>query len=101
MIYLDVKINGTILMSRQSPEPEHDCDRVEARRRQWNSELPDVDTSGMAVLGRARLITAAVRSEIETDAPQAAARRLPGVVARAAGDIEEGRGLDPGMLAAG
>jgi DNA-binding MarR family transcriptional regulator len=63
MIYLDVKINGTISMSRQSAE--HDCDRVEARRRQWTSELPDVDTSGMAVLGRARLITLAVRPEIE------------------------------------
>ncbi|MDP3897734.1 MAG: MarR family transcriptional regulator [Mesorhizobium sp.] len=40
-------------------------DRVGRRRRQWASELPDVDTSGMAVLGRARWITLAVRPSIE------------------------------------
>jgi DNA-binding MarR family transcriptional regulator len=53
-------------MSRQLPEPDRrDCDRVETRRRQWSRELPDVDTCGMAVLGRTRLITLAVRPEIE------------------------------------
>ena len=52
-------------MSRQLPEPDHDCDRVGTRRRQWAKELPDVDTHGMAVLGRARLITLAVRPQIE------------------------------------
>lgn len=35
------------------------------RRRQWARELPDVDTKGMAVLGRARWITLASRPAIE------------------------------------
>jgi DNA-binding MarR family transcriptional regulator len=66
MIYLDTKINGIISMSRQAaPAPERQHDRVGTRRRQWARELPDVDTRGMAVLGRARLITLAVRPEIE------------------------------------
>lgn len=52
-------------MSRQLRPILDNCDRVEERRRQWAAELPDVDTSGMAVLGRARLITLAVRPEIE------------------------------------
>lgn len=41
------------------------ADDVEVRRRQWARELPDVDTVGMAVLGRARWITARVRPAIE------------------------------------
>lgn len=48
-------------MSRQiAPE-----DAVEQRRAQWQAELPDVDTVGMAVLGRARWITLRVRPQIE------------------------------------
>ena len=42
------------------------ADPVEVRRRQWASELPDVDTTGMAVLGRARWITVRVRPPIES-----------------------------------
>ena len=54
------------MTSRQSgPTPGTNCDRVGTRRQQWASELPDVDTCGMAVLGRARLITLAVRPRIE------------------------------------
>lgn len=48
-------------MSRQSSEADH----VERRRAQWRRELPDVDTVGMAVLGRARLITLHARPAIE------------------------------------
>jgi DNA-binding MarR family transcriptional regulator len=48
-------------MSRQMRSPDH----VEVRREQWARELPDVDTIGMAVLGRARLITLHVRPAIE------------------------------------
>lgn len=40
-------------------------DRVERRRRQWAAEMPDLDTTGMAVLGRARVITLNVRPAIE------------------------------------
>lgn len=50
-------------MSRQlAPEA---ADHVEQRRRQWARELPDVDTQGMAVLGRARWITLRARPPIE------------------------------------
>ncbi|MGL4440822.1 MAG: MarR family winged helix-turn-helix transcriptional regulator [Bosea sp. (in: a-proteobacteria)] len=42
-----------------------DDDRVALRRRQWASVLPDLDTTGMAILGRARVITLSVRPEIE------------------------------------
>ncbi len=48
-------------MSRQMP----DGDRIDARRIQWARELPDVNTIGMAVLGRARWITLKVRPLIE------------------------------------
>lgn len=41
------------------------ADHVERRREQWRRELPDVDTVGMAVLGRARLITLHARQAIE------------------------------------
>ena len=51
-------------MSRQN-RPRADVDHVEARRRQWERELPGVDTSGMAILGRARWITLCVRPAIE------------------------------------
>jgi len=44
----------------------NDDDRVEIRRQQWAREMPDLDTVGMAVLGRARLITLNARPEIET-----------------------------------
>jgi DNA-binding MarR family transcriptional regulator len=48
-------------MSRQSPPR----DRVDARRAQWAKQLPDVDTIGMAILGRARWIALQVRPRIE------------------------------------
>lgn len=40
-------------------------DHVERRRDQWRAELPDVDTTGMAVLGRARWIALKARPAIE------------------------------------
>ncbi|MDD7973561.1 MarR family winged helix-turn-helix transcriptional regulator [Roseinatronobacter alkalisoli] len=40
-------------------------DRVGLRRRQWASERPEMDTTGMAIFGRARVITLGVRTEIE------------------------------------
>ena len=40
-------------------------DRIELRRRQWAVEMPGLDTSGMAILGRARVITLSVRPAIE------------------------------------
>jgi len=47
-------------MSRQAAD-----DPVEARRAQWSRELPEVDTVGMAILGRARLATLLARGPIE------------------------------------
>jgi DNA-binding MarR family transcriptional regulator len=41
------------------------ADHVGLRREQWARELPDLDTVGMAVLGRARWITLKVRPAIE------------------------------------
>lgn len=41
-------------------------DRTGQRQAQWRKELPDLDTRGMGVLGRARLITLAVRPAIES-----------------------------------
>ncbi|AKQ63697.1 Transcriptional regulator, MarR family [Myxococcus hansupus] len=40
-------------------------DHVDRLRAQWARELPDVDTQGMEVLGRARRITLRVRPPIE------------------------------------
>ena len=40
-------------------------DHVGRRREQWSKELPDVDTTGMAVLGRARWIALRARPAIE------------------------------------
>jgi DNA-binding MarR family transcriptional regulator len=40
-------------------------DRIDERRAQWAQELPSVDTTGMAILGRARWITLKVRPPIE------------------------------------
>jgi DNA-binding MarR family transcriptional regulator len=48
-------------MSRQVTQR----DRIDARREQWARELPEVDTIGMAILGRARWITLKVRPRIE------------------------------------
>lgn len=48
-------------MSRQLGE----VDGIDARQAQWAQELPDVDTRGMAILGRARLITLRARPHIE------------------------------------
>lgn len=50
-------------MSRQSGEAGPDP--VDLRRAQWARELPDVDTAGMAVLGRARWIVLRSRPPIE------------------------------------
>ncbi|WP_129793132.1 MarR family winged helix-turn-helix transcriptional regulator [Sphingosinicella sp. CPCC 101087] len=52
-------------MSRQAVDEEASSDHVGERRRQWARELPDVDTRGMAILGRARWLTLAVRPPIE------------------------------------
>lgn len=41
------------------------ADRVDARRAQWAKELPDVNTVGMSILGRARWITLRARPPIE------------------------------------
>ena len=40
-------------------------DHLAARIEQWRRELPDVDTTGMAILGRLRWITLQVRPSIE------------------------------------
>ena len=40
-------------------------DHVDRLRSQWARELPEVDTGGMAIIGRARRITLALRPEIE------------------------------------
>lgn len=50
-------------MSRQSGPSIRD--HVDDRREQWAQELPDVNTEGMAILGRARWITLQVRPTIE------------------------------------
>lgn len=48
-------------MSRQIDEQ----DGVDLRRAQWAAELPDLDTRGMAILGRMRWITLNLRPPIE------------------------------------
>jgi DNA-binding MarR family transcriptional regulator len=40
-------------------------DHIDRLRAQWAQELPEVDTEGMAVIGRARWITLRLRPEIE------------------------------------
>lgn len=40
-------------------------DRIDERRAQWAEELPSVETTGMAILGRARWLTLKVRPSIE------------------------------------
>lgn len=53
-------------MSRQiNPTLEIVRDGVDDRRDQWARELPDVDTRGMGILGRARRLTLLVRPKIE------------------------------------
>jgi len=66
-IYLDAKISGYILMSRhpEAPSFASDQDGIDERRAQWTAELPDVDTRGMGILGRARWITLTARPPIE------------------------------------
>lgn len=49
-------------MSRQNDTAG---DGVDMRRAQWAAELPDLDTRGMAILGRMRWITLNVRPPIE------------------------------------
>lgn len=49
-------------MSRQIAEPR---DGVDERRAQWARVLPDLDTRGMAILGRMRRITLELRPAIE------------------------------------
>jgi DNA-binding MarR family transcriptional regulator len=43
----------------------HSPDRIDQRRAQWAEELPRVNTVGMAILGRARLITLGARPAID------------------------------------
>jgi len=54
-------------MSRQIADDQLPSiqDGIDERQNQWRSELPDVDTRGMAILGRARWITLAARPPIE------------------------------------
>lgn len=54
-------------MSRQPDRDKTlpDQDGIDERRAQWAAELPDVDTRGMAILGRARWITLTARPPIE------------------------------------
>jgi len=54
-------------MSRQLNQDTNvpDQDGLDERRAQWAAELPDVDTRGMAILGRARWITLTARPPIE------------------------------------
>jgi len=54
-------------MSRQFNQDMNvpDQDGLDERRAQWAAELPDVDTRGMAILGRARWITLTARPPIE------------------------------------
>lgn len=47
------------------PSAIQPIDGIEARRRQWARELPDLDTTGMAILGRMRWLTLAARPRIE------------------------------------
>jgi DNA-binding MarR family transcriptional regulator len=48
-------------MSRQTGM----ADGIDERRAQWRRELPAVDTTGMAILGRARWIAHRVRSDVD------------------------------------
>ena len=50
-------------MVAKSPRPKKD--HVEALREAWARELPDLDTEGMAILGRMRRIVLASRPQIE------------------------------------
>lgn len=43
----------------------HPADHVDRLRAQWRREMPEVDTSPMEVVGRARRITLALRPDIE------------------------------------
>jgi DNA-binding MarR family transcriptional regulator len=54
-------------MSRQIESASSACsqDGIDERRAQWAAELPEVDTRGMAILGRARWITLTARPPIE------------------------------------
>lgn len=53
-------------MSRQFTRPDRkNHDGVDDRRDQWTRELPDIDTRGMAILGRARRLTLLARSRID------------------------------------
>jgi DNA-binding MarR family transcriptional regulator len=49
-------------MSREMVEAR---DGIDLRRAQWASELPDLDTRGMAIIGRMRWITLNLRPPIE------------------------------------
>jgi DNA-binding MarR family transcriptional regulator len=54
-------------MSRQIESASSACsqDGIDERRAQWAAELPEVDTRGMAILGRARWITLTAHPPIE------------------------------------
>lgn len=47
------------------PDRDANADHVDRLRRQWEAELPDLDTSPMAVLGRAYRLSNLVRPGIE------------------------------------
>lgn len=49
-------------MSRRMADAE---DRIDRRRAQWAAVLPDIDTRGMAMIGRMRWITLRLRPGIE------------------------------------
>lgn len=49
-------------MSDEAASPQDHIDRLQA---QWARELPDLDTAGMAIIGRARRITLQLRPPIE------------------------------------
>lgn len=58
-------MSSRMCANKLSNDGANACDGIDRRRMQWASELPDVDTMGMAVFGRARLVTLAVRGPIE------------------------------------
>ncbi|HVJ42033.1 MAG TPA: MarR family transcriptional regulator [Dongiaceae bacterium] len=46
-----------------APQPAHD--RIDLSRAAWARELPDLNTEGMAIIGRARWLTLKLRDGIE------------------------------------
>lgn len=52
-------------MAGEINQDEGESDHVDRLRRQWDKELPDLDTEPMAILGRARRLAALVSPSIE------------------------------------